>query len=112
AGGPGLDWQKSVAATMVTPSADPMLFPPAKTRPIPSAVISPSSSTFALNFSITQGLPPDGKLRTTFYAGPATTGIHPYPPSNFTSVPALTDGSSISIPNNTSIEAANHLFIG
>src|SRR6478672_4668371 len=113
AGGPGLVWQKSVAATRVTPSGDPMLFPPAKTRPFPSTLISPSCSTLASNFLITQGVPPGDTPRTTFAPPPATTGMTPIPPSNSASPPALTDGASIRTPGNTSIEPINHLlFIG
>src|SRR5436309_9518807 len=47
--------QKSVTATAVTPPAVPIAFDPARTKPLPSAVILPFVLTLALNCLITQG---------------------------------------------------------
>src|SRR2546422_9495413 len=103
-GGP----QKSVANTLCPPLV-PIPSPPARSRPFPSALMSPFSLTFASNLLITQGWPPGETPRMSLRTGVVhaagaagvqlETGITPIPPSNSTRVPAVTDGAWIITPS-------------
>src|SRR5437773_4210045 len=91
----------SVAKTVGTPPLVPILFVPASTRPLPSALMSPFSLTFASNLLITHGAPPGETPRTTFAVVTLAAGMTPIPPSNSTRVPAIAGGARIIIPRTT-----------
>src|SRR2546428_5549437 len=110
-GGPAATWQKSVAKTVGTPPLVPILFVPASTRPLPSALMSPFSLTFASNLRITQGALPGETPRTTFAVVTLAAGITPIPPSNSTRVPAIADGASIIIPRTTLVSPIDPCFM-
>src|SRR3989454_3016060 len=116
--------QNSVAATIVPPPRVPMLSLPARTRPFPSALMSPFSLTFASNLLITHGWPPGDTPRTTLrftvqFVEPVagvqakipSAVITPIPPSNSTRVPAIADGARIIIPRTTLMSPIDRCFM-
>src|SRR5213594_2630294 len=113
--------QKSVAATSFTPPAVPIALLPARTKPLPSAVILPFVLTLALNCLITQGWPPGGTPRTSLRRTKQVVGSWPQvtpsavrtpiPPSNSTRVSALTVGASIRTPKKTGTDTIHTLLM-